>query len=207
MNVTAPTGKALPMRLASARVISADDAVQLMSAVETLRRAREEAAALMLKANEESRILRESAVADGRREGVMRYQEELFLLEASRKTLRDSLTGETISHVFAVIEQLLPHIPKGAITENLVRDLLKRVRGSGAVELRVNPEQIEFCQISLASWTDGAPMPVNLKADPSLANDECVIVGDSGSLKASLSEQIKALQHTIRANLQMSEAA
>jgi type III secretion system HrpE/YscL family protein len=195
------------MRLASARVISADDAAQLMSAVEKLRRAREEAAALMLKANEESRILRESAAADGRQEGVMRYQEELFLLEASRKTLRDSLTGETISHVFAVIEQLLPHIPKGAITENLVRDLLKRVRGSGAVELRVNPEQIEFCQISLASWTDGAPMPVNLKADPSLANDECVIVGDSGSLKASLSEQIKALQHTIRASLRMSEAA
>jgi type III secretion system HrpE/YscL family protein len=195
------------MRFASARVISADDAAQLMSAVETLRRAREEAAALMLKANEESRVLRESAVADGRQEGVMRYQEELFLLEASRKTLRDSLTGETISHVFAVIEQLLPHIPKGAITENLVRDLLKRVRGSGAVELRVNPEQIEFCQISLASWTDAAPMPVNLKADPSLANDECVIVGDSGSLKASLSEQIKALQYTIRASLRMSEAA
>jgi type III secretion system HrpE/YscL family protein len=206
MNVTASAGKP-PMRLANARVISADDAARLMSAVETLRRAREEAAALLAKANEDARILREAAAAEGRQEGVMRYQEALLLLEASRKTMRDSLTGETISHVFAVIEQLLPHIPKGAVTESLVRDLLKRVRGSGAVELRVNPEQIEFCQISLASWTDGAPMPVNLKADPSLANDECVIVGDSGSLKASLSEQIKALQNTIRANLQMSEAA
>jgi type III secretion system HrpE/YscL family protein len=195
------------MCLANARVVSADDAERLMSAVETLRRAREEAAVLMAKANEEARILRETALAEGRQEGVMRYQEALFLLEASRKNMRDSLTGETISHVFAVIEQLLPHVPKGAITESLVRDLLKRVRGSGAVELRVNPEQIEFCQISLASWTDGAPMPVNLKADPSLANDECVIVGDSGSLKASLSEQIRALQHTIRANLRMSEAA
>jgi type III secretion system HrpE/YscL family protein len=206
MNVTVSAGNP-PMRLANARVISADDAARLMSAVETLRRAREEAAALLAKANEEARILREVAAAEGRQEGVMRYQEALLLLEASRKSMRDSLTGETISHVFAVIEQLLPHIPKGAVTESLVRDLLKRVRGSGAVELRVNPEQIEFCQISLASWTDGAPMPVNLKADPSLANDECVIVGDSGSLKASLSEQIKALQNTIRANLQMSEAA
>jgi type III secretion system HrpE/YscL family protein len=194
-------------RFAKARVISAAEAAQLMSAAETLRLARVEAAALVAQATEASRALRETAVAEGKQEGVVRYQEALFALEVNKKNMRETLTAETITHVFAVIDQLLPHIPKGAITESLVRDLLKRVRGSGAIELRVNPAQIEFCQTSLTNWADGAAAPVTLKADATLASDECVIVGDSGSLKASLSEQMKALQHRIRANLRLSEAA
>jgi type III secretion system HrpE/YscL family protein len=195
------------MRFVTAKVIGASEAADLMMAAETLRRAREEADALVSRARDEAHALRVAAEAEGRQEGVTRYQDALFALEENKSSMRASLTTEAVLHVFAVLDQLLPHIPQGAITESLVRELLKRVRGSNAIELRVNPEQMTFCQSSLKAWTDGAAMSVTLKADASLADDECVIFGDSGSLKASLREQINALKLTIRSNVHLSEAA
>ncbi len=201
------SGERVPIRLMSARIISAADAEALELSATTLRSAKEEAAALLARASAEAKVKRADAEAEGRREGIHRFQAALFAVEGERSSLRDAVTSEAIAHVFAVIQELIPHLPKEAVTESLVRDLLARARGTSAIELRVNPDQLEFVQSSLKGWIEDASMPVLLKSDPTLKLDECVVMSESGSLKASLKEQIDALEQTIRANLQMSKAA
>jgi type III secretion system HrpE/YscL family protein len=196
-----------PVRLLSAKIISAADAETLLLASTTLRDARQEAEAILMRAQMEVKTKFAAAEADGRREGVNRFQASLLAVEQERAGLRDAMTAEAISHVFAVVNQLLPHISKEVVTENLVRDVLKRVRGTIAIELRVNPDQLPFVQTSLKSWIKDAAMSIVVKADAALKDDECIVMSESGSLKASLTEQIDALEKTIRANLHFSEAA
>jgi flagellar biosynthesis/type III secretory pathway protein FliH len=190
-----------PMRFAMARIISARDADERQLSAQTLRGARERAAALEDQAKEAAKQLRESAKKLGQLDGLKQYQSALFALEAERSALREAISSEAITHVFAVINQLLPSIPKDIVTESMVRETLKRVRGTHAIELRVNPAQMASAQSVLNACISEMSVPVIVKADATLTEDECVVMGETGSLKASLNEQLTALEQNVRANL------
>ena len=150
-----------------------------------------------------------AARVKGEQIGLQRYAEALASLEDARNTFARDAERQLIASVFSVVRQLLPMLPGNLITEDIVMQLIRSDARSRAIRLIVPVAQIEYARSQLDAWrlvagSARGPFSIEVTGDAELQPDVCILKSEFGSVTATLSQQLAALEKSARNALEAS---
>lgn len=186
-------------RVIGARVMKAHEFDAQLSAQAVRQRAEAKAEQIVKNTLERAVKIEEAARQKGERLGLEKFSLQLVELEQAKLRFERDAELQLIQHVFSVVRQLLPSIPVNMVTDDIVRQLIRREGRGRSLQLRVAPSQLEFALGRADGWCreakgDGARVAIEIKADASLAPDSCVMKSEFGSVTACLSDQLDILE-------------
>jgi type III secretion system HrpE/YscL family protein len=186
-------------RVLGARVMKAYEFDAQLSAQAIRQRAEAKAEQIVKTTLERAVKIEEAARQKGERLGLEKFSLQLVELEKAKLRFERDAEQQLIQHVFSVVRQLLPSIPSNMVTDDIVRQLIRREGRGRSLQLRVAPSEVDFAVGRADAWCreakdDGARIAIEIKADASLAADSCVMKSEFGSVTACLADQLDILE-------------
>lgn len=191
---------------AGATLIKAEDYSRRVAADEVLDAAGERARELVAHAEAEYAAERER----GYREGLQQAQVEMSARIGAATAAGDrhlaALEQQLGDIVLEAVRKILRDYDRGELTRQLATEALRRVRGAQRVTLRVAPGNAEGLEAQLRERFPEFGF-LEVKSDPGLSDDACVLESDLGIVDASIDTQLNALHSLLRSALAESPAA
>jgi type III secretion system HrpE/YscL family protein len=199
MKSTGTPAVAATARVLGSRVMKANEFDAQLSAQAIRQRAEAKAEQIVKTTLERAVKIEEAARQKGERLGLEKFSLQLVELEQAKARFERDAEQQLIQHVFSVVRQLLPSIPSNMVTDDIVRQLIRREGRGRSLQLRVAPSEVEFATGRADAWCreakdDGARIAIEIKADASLAADSCVMKSEFGSVTACLADQLDIIE-------------
>jgi flagellar biosynthesis/type III secretory pathway protein FliH len=196
---TTPPAVAASVRVTGARVMKAHEFEAQLSAQAIRQRAEAKAEQIVKTTLERAVKIEEAARIKGERLGLEAFSQQLVELEQTKLRFEREAEQQLIQHVFSVVRQVLPSIPSNLVTDDMVRQLIRREGRGRSLQLRVSPGEVEFALGRAEAWCreardDGTRIAIEIKADASLPANSCVMKSEFGSVTACLADQLDILE-------------
>lgn len=192
------------LHLAGDRVVlTRDEAAAVENTVELLHSATAEAERIRMDAEQRAAVIGRQAherVVALERDAAARAA--LIPVLNSAQVLRD-LQPVLVEIVVETMVRLATSIDRRQLLERAIGEVGRLVGQRTFAMLKVAPADLEHAREIVAQLVRSAELPatLNVRADPSVAAGECVLLSDSGKVTLGLSQQINALAHSVHAVL------
>ena len=163
--------------------------------------------ALVSRAQEEARSIRELAAKEGYKNGLENAQKEVEKLKAA---LEDFLSSK-----YEIYDELMPHILEISlevakkiikkevelsddVLKNIINEVLGELTNSDEkITIKVAPDDIDFARASLPEiiQTNRLDTKVAIVPDESIEKGSCVVVSSNGVVDANFSTQLQIIQN------------
>jgi flagellar biosynthesis/type III secretory pathway protein FliH len=205
------TAVASAVSMPRARLVKAKEFEAHLSAQAIRKRAEAHADQIVKETLMRAAEIEAAARIKGEQIGLQRYADALASLDQARGSFARDVESQLIASVFSVVRQLLPTLPAKLITEDIVIQLIRSDARSRAIQLIVPIAQVEYANSQLDVWRLAAGsarglFSIEVKGKAQLDPDVCILKSEFGSVTASLSEQLAALEKSARAALDSSSA-
>ena len=191
--------KDLPAPAAGVKVVAAEDAAELARAGELIAAAQAQAKAILEKAEADYQARYEAGYADGIEMGRMENAEKMMETVLASVEFIEGIEGTVVDVVMQSVRKILGEMNREDRIRAIVKTALANVRGQQKVTVRVAPSDEPIVSEALAAQTAGSFLTV--VADARLEPDSCILESDLGVINASLSTQLKALEHAFGAKI------
>lgn len=163
--------------------------------------------ALVSRAQEEARTIREVAAREGYKNGLLEAENEISMLKdtlsqivAARKEAYEEMSG----HILEIALEVAKKIIKKEVS--LSNDVLKSVLGEVFNELgsneekitvKVNPEDVEFAKASIPEILADSPIDAKIivTSDELVEKGSCTVVASNGVIDANFTTQLSIIQN------------
>ena len=184
----------------SATVLKAGVVEELGTYRRELEALRRQARETLSKAQEEAQAIRDEAHEEGRREGLLQWEEELAMARAEFGKLRRRGEREMVELAFELARRVLGR----SLEDNpdwvadVVAQALPRARGYGAVEIRVHPEDRQWVEARRDAYARHLKgVPIYFCEDSAIDRGGCVVDTESGRIDACLDTQLAVLKEQV----------
>jgi type III secretion protein L len=180
---------------------------------EVLASAHDEAAALLARAADDARGLRDAAQREfdgaatrgfeaGRHDALAEWYGHTARILAQRHAMQTSLSTRIAELVVAAVEKIVVAESPAALFARAAQALERIVDGGSYLRVRVHPDQREEAVLAFervaAHWHElGQRVPLTVSADRTLALGACLCETDIGSIDASLEVQLDAIRTAV----------
>ena len=178
------------------KVVKRDERAKLLEAAEIIEAAKTRAAEIERKAEEAYKARYEAGYADGLEAGRLENMEKV--METAMASV-EFIEGTVVDVVMQSVRKILGEMNREDRIRAIVKTALANVRGQQKVTVRVAPSDEPVVSEALAAQTAGSFLTV--VADARLEPDSCILESDLGVINASLSTQLKALEHAFSAKI------
>ena len=178
------------------KVVKRDERAKLLEAAEIIEAAKARAAEIERKAEEAYKARYEAGYADGLEAGRLENMEKV--METAMASV-EFIEGTVVDVVMQSVRKILGEMNREDRIRAIVKTALANVRGQQKVTVRVAPSDEPVVSEALAAQTAGSFLTV--VADARLEPDSCILESDLGVINASLSTQLKALEHAFSAKI------
>lgn len=163
--------------------------------------------ALVSRAQEEARSIRELAAKEGYKNGLENAQTEI---EKLKSALEDFLTSR-----FEIYDELMPHILEISVevakkiikkevelSQDVLKNIISEVLGELStyeekITVKVAPDDADFARASLPEIisTNQLDAKVVITPDESIEKGSCVVISNNGVVDANFSTQLQIIQN------------
>lgn len=181
------------------KVVNRDERAKLLEAAEIIEAAKARAAEIERKAEEAYKARYEAGYADGLEAGRLENMEKVMETAMASVEFIEGIEGTVVDVVMQSVRKILGEMNREDRIRAIVKTALANVRGQQKVTVRVAPSDEPVVSEALAAQTAGSFLTV--VADARLEPDSCILESDLGVINASLSTQLKALEHAFSAKI------
>ena len=165
------------------KVVKRDERAKLLEAAEIIEAAKARAAEIERKAEEAYKARYEAGYADGLEAGRLENMEKVMETAMASVEFIEGIEGTVVDVVMQSVRKILGEMNREDRIRAIVKTALANVRGQQKVTVRV------------------APSDEPVVSDARLEPDSCILESDLGVINASLSTQLKALEHAFSAKI------
>jgi flagellar biosynthesis/type III secretory pathway protein FliH len=182
----------------------------VVSAGEEAARLRAEAEATLTQARAEAEALRSEAQRQGRDEGLEAARAEattvLLTARAEAESVRAAASGAALTLARRMAEKIVGRaveLDPAVLADIVARALAEARATSGAVVLRVHPDDLATVEATRARWAEGLDRRAQLRvvADERVGRHGCIVETTTVRLDARLETQLAALERALSAFL------
>ena len=154
-----------------------------------------------LAAYEEKRL---EGYRDGLEEGKLEHSEKMLETILTSVEFIENIENTLVNVVTQAIRKIIGEMDDRERIVAIVRNALNVVRGQQKVTVRVAPADEEAVLKAMAAMTSASSGNAFLTvvADARLEKDSCILESELGVVDASLSTQLKALEHAFQSKIQ-----
>lgn len=186
-----------------ARIVRAQDHVQLRDAQALLDAARAQAQAIVAGAQEAFEAERQRGYAEGREEALLDQSERM--IEAVERTVDyiASVEGKMVELVMSAVSKVIDGFDDREKVMIVVRNALAVVRNQKQMTLRLNPAEVDIVRSQINELLAAYPGVgyLDILADGRLAPGACILESEIGLVEASLEGQLQALRNAFQRTL------
>jgi len=189
---------------AGTKIIKSSELGPLFEANALLDVAREKAAEMEKAALEAYEEKRQEGYRDGLEEGKLEHSEKMLETILTSVEFIENIEHTLVNVVTQAIRKIIGEMDDRERIVAIVRNALNVVRGQQKVTVRVAPVDEEAVLKAMAAMTSTSSGNAFLTvvADARLEKDSCILESELGVVDASLSTQLKALEHAFQSKIQ-----
>ena len=189
---------------AGTKIIKSAELGPLFEANALLDVAREKAAEMEKAALEAYEEKRQEGYRDGLEEGKLEHSEKMLETILTSVEFIENIEHTLVNVVTQAIRKIIGEMDDRERIVAIVRNALNVVRGQQKVTVRVAPVDEEAVLKAMAAMTSTSSGNAFLTvvADARLEKDSCILESELGVVDASLSTQLKALEHAFQSKIQ-----
>ncbi len=180
------------------KILSEEDYSTLVSAIELLEKAREDAAELLKQTKKECETLKETAQAEGFQEGLEKLSGSILALEEEQKKLRHELQRHVLPIALSAAKKIvgkeLELFPETIV--DIVLQAIAPATESESVTIYVSKKDKELLENErpkIASILQQTKL-IAIQEKPDLAPGSCMIKTPKGMINATIENQWTALE-------------
>lgn len=180
------------------KVISAKDYGTLVSAIEILDKAREDAAKLLKNTEKECENLRLSAKEEGFDEGLKKFNEHIFHLDNELKAVRHNLQQMVLPIALGAAKRIvgkeLETFPETIV--DIVMQAIAPISSSSRVTIYVNKDDKEYLEAEKPKLKEILQQAeiLNIAEKADIERGGCIIQTEGGMINATIENQWRALE-------------
>lgn len=135
---------------------------------------------------------------DGRSEGVAEAARIVNDVTVKVDRYLSTLNDEITNLVLDIVSRLLGTLDTGAVVALAARQAITDLRRTKYIRIAVNPAVEETVRAELQDIAANEPLPVEVRSDPDLAPDACVVSSDIVVIDASVRVQLDAIRASLK---------
>jgi len=180
------------------KIIPKDAASDLVSSIEVLREAKEEAGGILDEARKEAEEIRSRAKSEGFNEGLEMFNEHIKMFEDRLKVLRHEMQKAMLPLVLKstrkIVGEQLEINPDSVVS--IVQESIKSVSNARTVKLFVNKGDVDLLEKEKERLKGSFEMleSFTIEERGDVERGGCIIETERGILNATLENQFRALE-------------
>ena len=163
--------------------------------------------ALVSRAQEEARTIREVAAKEGYKNGLLEAENEISMLKdtlsqivSARKEAYEEMSGHILEIALEVAKKIIKK--EVSLSNNVLKSVLAEVfneLGSNEekITVKVNPEDVEFAKASIPEILADSPIDAKIivTSDELVEKGSCTVVASNGVIDANFTTQLSIIQN------------
>ncbi len=163
--------------------------------------------ALVSRAQEEARTIREVAAKEGYKNGLLEAENEISLLKdtlsqivSARKDAYEEMSGHILEIALEVAKKIIKK--EVSLSNDVLKSVLAEVfneLGSNEekITVKVNPEDVEFAKASIPEILADSPIDAKIivASDELVEKGSCTVVASNGVIDANFTTQLSIIQN------------
>ena len=163
--------------------------------------------ALVSRAQEEARTIREVAAREGYKNGLLEAENEISMLKdtlsqiiSARKEAYDEMSGHILEIALEVAKKIIKK--EVSLSNDVLKSVLAEVfneLGSNEekITVKVNPEDVEFAKASIPEILADSPIDAKIIVTPDelVEKGSCTVVASNGVIDANFTTQLSIIQN------------
>lgn len=145
---------------------------------------------------------RQRGYQQGVSEAKRAMSEQLSATAAATTKHLDSVERQLLDLILTSVTRIVGEFEADDLALRLVRKGLSAMRGAQQIKLRLAPARAQALEQRLAEEFPDVDI-VDVIADPDLADDDCLLESELGTVDASAAAQIDALMHSFKEHLKL----
>ncbi len=136
---------------------------------------------------------------DGKEEAVTSYMEKIVELGLIRERMVQEIESELIELVLSSTKKIIGDFDESERLARLAVKGFDHFKGDKTIQVKVSPSQTSAVKGAIERLMNDVPNQqiIQVTADPSLNEDQCILQSDSGVIDASLDVQMRRLRDSI----------
>ena len=163
--------------------------------------------ALVSRAQEEARTIREVAAKEGSKNGLLEAENEISMLKdtlsqivSARKEAYEEMSGHILEIALEVAKKIIKK--EVSLSNDVLKSVLAEVfneLGSNEekITVKVNPEDVEFAKASIPEILADSPIDAKIivTSDELVEKGSCTVVASNGVIDANFTTQLSIIQN------------
>lgn len=163
--------------------------------------------ALVSRAQEEARTIREVAAKEGYKNGLLEAENEISMLKdtlsqivSARKEAYEEMSGHILEIALEVAKKIIKK--EVSLSNDVLKSVLAEVfneLGSNEekITVKVNPEDVEFAKASIPEILADSPIDAKIivTSDELVEKGSCTVVASNGVIDANFTTQLSIIQN------------
>ena len=163
--------------------------------------------ALVSRAQEEARTIREVAAREGYKNGLLEAENEISILKdtlsqivSARKEAYEEMSGHILEIALEVAKKIIKK--EVSLSNDVLKSVLAEVfneLGSNEekITVKVNPEDVEFAKASIPEILADSPIDAKIIVTPDelVEKGSCTVVASNGVIDANFTTQLSIIQN------------
>lgn len=163
--------------------------------------------ALVSRAQEEARTIREVAAREGYKNGLLEAENEISMLKdtlsqivSARKEAYEEMSGHILEIALEVAKKIIKK--EVSLSNDVLKSVLAEVfneLGSNEekITVKVNPEDVEFAKASIPEILADSPIDAKIivTSDELVEKGSCTVVASNGVIDANFTTQLSIIQN------------
>lgn len=163
--------------------------------------------ALVSRAQEEARTIREVAAREGYKNGLLEAENEISMLKdtlsqivSARKEAYEEMSGHILEIALEVAKKIIKK--EVSLSNDVLKSVLAEVfneLGSNEekITVKVNPEDVEFAKASIPEILADSPIDAKIivASDELVEKGSCTVVASNGVIDANFTTQLSIIQN------------
>lgn len=163
--------------------------------------------ALVSRAQEEARTIREVAAKEGYKNGLLEAENEISILKdtlsqivSARKEAYEEMSGHILEIALEVAKKIIKK--EVSLSNDVLKSVLAEVfneLGSNEekITVKVNPEDVEFAKASIPEILADSPIDAKIivTSDELVEKGSCTVVASNGVIDANFTTQLSIIQN------------
>lgn len=163
--------------------------------------------ALVSRAQEEARTIREVAAKEGYKNGLLEAENEISMLKdtlsqivSARKEAYEEMSGHILEIALEVAKKIIKK--EVSLSNDVLKSVLAEVFNELAsneekITVKVNPEDVEFAKASIPEILADSPIDAKIivTSDELVEKGSCTVVASNGVIDANFTTQLSIIQN------------
>ncbi len=178
------------------KVLKAEDHAIYLEAENIIERAKEQALAIVERAQEEYRQERERGYLDGLETSKAEQAEQMLKVVSRTINYLSNIEKAMAEILMSGVKKIIGDYDKEELAVGLVKSALQHVRNEKQVTIRIAPSQYGMVKARINEILEeykGVGF-IDLVSDPRLSTGDCIMESEIGVVEASVDIQLQALQ-------------